>query len=107
MARDGGDQRGVQRLARFGEITIVAKGTSRTAPATIQDVSPTGMCLHTAERLGVDQIVRIESGLLSAVARVVTCRHPEASPRAASVVGVEFLTLDVADTRGTFVSRWS
>jgi hypothetical protein len=106
MRADGADQRAAQRIGRDGHITFVAQHTLKKSRATIQDVSPTGMCLITTESLDVNQVVKIEGTMLSAVARVVSCRHRERPPFSASLVGVEFLTLDLADSRGTFVSSW-
>jgi hypothetical protein len=107
MTGSGADQRSVQRLQREGQVTLVARRDLRESRATIHDVSPTGMCLVTANPLAIDDVVRIDGTLLSAVARVVSCRHGGPARPDGSLVGVEFLTLDLADSKGTFVSRWT
>jgi hypothetical protein len=95
----------VNRFARDGEIAFVMQHTHKTCRAMIQDLSPTGMCLIASEPLAIDQVVKIDGAMLSAVARVVSCRSPESSASRLPTVGVEFLTLEFAETQGTFVSQ--
>jgi hypothetical protein len=102
---ENADQRAVKRFARDGEIALVMQHTRKTCRAMIQDLSPTGMCLIASEPLAIDQVVKIDGAMLSAVARVVSCRSPESSASRLPTVGVEFLTLEFAETQGTFVSQ--
>lgn len=104
---EGADQRAVQRFARGGEVALLTRQTLKELRATIQDLSATGMCVIAKEPLAVNQVVKIDGTMLSAVARVVSCRRQEPPAPGLLVIGVEFLTLEFVEPRGTFVSRWT
>jgi hypothetical protein len=100
----GTDQRALPRFAHGGEITLVTQRTGRRARATIQDLSPLGICVLAVDPLAIDQVAKIDGALLSAVARVVSCRQAGPSAPGRAIIGLKFLTLDFPDGRGTFVS---
>jgi hypothetical protein len=100
----GGDQRAVQRFQHGGEVLVRTRHTVKSVRAAIHDLSPTGMGLLAQAPLTIDQVVKIDGTILSAVARVINCRPSEtAEPRGQSI-GVKFLTLEFTETRGIFVS---
>ncbi len=99
------DQRVLPRFAHGGDISLVTQRTAKRARATIQDLSPLGMCVLASEPLPVDQVVKVDGALLSAVARVVSCRRAGATGAGQATIGLEFLTLDFPEPRGTFVSK--
>ena len=101
----GKDQRALPRFAHGGDVSLVTQGTSKRSRATIQDLSPLGMCVLASEPLPIDQVVKLDGGILSAVARVVSCRHARASGGGRAIIGLKFLTLDFQEPRGTFVSK--
>lgn len=70
---------------------------------SLRDLSPLGLQFQCAEFLREDQIIRIVSEALVAIARVSHCGT---SPSGRGyVTGVEFLTLRFHDPCGTFFSR--
>lgn len=101
----GGDKRALPRFAHGGDIRLVTQQSAKHSRATIQDLSPLGMCVLAPEPLPVDQVVKVDGILLSAVARVVSCRRESARGTGRATIGLEFLTLDFPEPRGTFVSR--
>jgi hypothetical protein len=105
VERSGGDKRVLPRFTHGGEIQLLAQRATSPRPATIQDLSPLGMCVLMREPLPVDQVVKVDGPLLSAVARVVSCRCPGGAGHGQATIGLEFLTLDFSEPRGTFVSR--
>ena len=66
------------------------------------DLSLTGMKFTTSQPVTPGRLLKIESELVSAVARVVYCRH--AADSAHWEVGVEFFRLRFGKSRGAFVS---
>lgn len=70
---------------------------------SIEDLSPKGLQFLTAKRLGKNQVIKIVCATLSATARVTHCRYSEAD--GSFKVGVEFLTLQFSEQRGTFISE--
>ena len=71
--------------------------------AEMLNVSLNGMLLQTPVKLPLDKVIKVDSALCRALARVAHCRRdPDASGR--WLVGVEFLTLRLSSKRGSFVS---
>ena len=93
-------QRAIERLPRKQSVQLLTSWPDPGIAATSRDVSPQGMLLETRARLSPSQVVRVRCDLLDAVARVVHIGRMGGAP----VVGLEFLTLRFARTRGAFVS---
>jgi hypothetical protein len=72
-------------------------------PAAMRDLSLNGMQFVTAAALQIDQVVKIESAVCEALARVAHARREGASEDRWAV-GVEFLTLRFPRASGIFVS---
>jgi hypothetical protein len=104
VASSGRDQRALPRLAHGGQVTLVTQRSAKRVRATIQDLSPLGMQVVTGDSLRVDEVVKVDCGLLSAVARVASCRHAPRPGTGSVAIGLEFLTLDLTAPRGAFVS---
>ena len=68
-----------------------------------QDISLNGMQILTNTRLAEEQIVKISSCYLEAVARVVNLREGHGFLRKKWKVGMEFLTLRFHNAQGTFL----
>jgi hypothetical protein len=71
--------------------------------AEMRDASLNGLQLATAVTLLENQIIKIDSDLCRALARVAHCR-PDPLRDGQWAVGTEFLTLRLARTRGAFVT---
>ena len=81
--------------------------TPGAAPETgiLRDLSPLGMQFLCPEYLQQDQVIRIVSDVLAAIARVSHCgTNPDGS---GYVTGVEFITLRFHERCGTFISEQS
>lgn len=100
----GGDQRVVSRFQHGGEIIVRTPDCARSIRAVIQDLSPRGMGLLAQAPLTIDQVVKIDGTMLSAVARVISCRPSKTEGPRGQSIGVQFLTLEFTETRGIFVS---
>ena len=94
------DQRAIERLPREQDVQLLTSWPDRGIAATSRDVSLHGMLLATRAKLAPSQVVRVRCDLLDAVARVVHIGQMDGHP----VVGLEFLTLRFARTRGAFIS---
>jgi len=70
----------------------------------VRDMSLTGMQFSTDQQVGLNQFLKIQCDVCSAIARVVHCRPGSGEPDAAWLVGVEFFTLRFEQSRGAFVS---
>lgn len=68
-----------------------------------RDLSPHGMQFSTNSLLDENQVIKIVSEVLSAVARVTYCRQQKG--RQEYTIGVEFLTLHFHARTGTFISE--
>lgn len=99
---DYSGQRMLERMPREHRVAItVAWGSDAALAADMRDLSLNGMRLTAPSPLETDQIVRIDSELCRAIARVAYCR---AAPEGGFSVGLEFLTLRFLRPTGTFVS---
>lgn len=68
-----------------------------------RDLSPHGMQFSGSSMLDENQVIKIDSKFLSAVARVSYChRHKDSQEY---IVGVEFITLTFHSRTGTFISE--
>lgn len=93
--------RALDRIPRNVPIRFwVAWPQTRPAEGELVDVSLSGLGFLTDEPLGKDQFLKLDNELLQAVARVVYCRPAGKRWQ----IGVQFFTLRLARTRGTFVS---
>jgi hypothetical protein len=72
----------------------------KPTPAKVMDLSLTGLRFLGKESLGRDQLIKLDSELLQAIGRVVHCQQVADGWQ----IGVEFVTLRFARTRGAFVS---
>lgn len=99
------DQRIIQRIDRQWDVTFYTQWPStRSYSGKTHDVSLNGMQLLTTTALETNQIIKITSSTLDAVARVVNRREDRGGLlKKRWRVGLEFLTLRLHQTHGTFV----
>jgi curved DNA-binding protein CbpA len=97
-------KRAVKRLARHGEITFYTCWPQQGHRGYIHDLSPLGMQMLTEEILHEGQIIKIESEILSATARVANRRRGNDGEIHGYAIGIKFLTLRFQRRLGTFVS---
>jgi hypothetical protein len=97
-------KRAVKRMAQHGEITFYTCWPQRGHRGYIHDLSPLGMQILTEEILHEGQVIKIESDILSATARVANRRSGNDEGIHGYVNGIEFLTLRFQRWLGIFVS---
>jgi len=97
-------QRAIGRIRRSHPVSFLTNWPQHFATAgRMQDVSLHGLKFFTRKALAGGQIIRLDSDICQAVARVVAAQ-PSADGEG-WLVRAEFLTLDIERTVGTFVSE--
>jgi len=105
MKTDKTSQRAVNRIEKHQEISFFTYWPpSKTYKGKIQDLSPNGMRFFTDQTLNKDQIIKIDSKVLQATARVANRRKQRSDLQMVYGIGVEFVTLQFQESHGTFVS---
>jgi hypothetical protein len=96
-------QRMLSRVTKSCEVALHSSWP-QTLPfhGAMRDVSLNGMLVDSPLELTVNQLVKIDSEVCRALARVAHCRRAPEAVRG-WLVGVEFLTLRFASKRGSFV----
>ena len=98
------DQRIIQRIDKQWPVSFYINWpSSKSYDGQTQDVSLNGLQILTGTELQEGQIVKITSGTLDAIARVVNHRECRIGLRRKWRVGLEFLTLRFHQTHGTFI----
>ena len=94
-------QRMVERMPKRGKVLLYV-GWPQTEPfaAELRDLSLNGMRLAAASDVPVNQVVKVDSDLCRALARVAHCERDGGI----WTIGLEFLTLKFVSSRGSFVS---
>lgn len=101
LASDVPGGRAVPRLERRIPVRFaLASNVSRAGQGEAEDLSSHGMRFVTGIALPEGELLRLECALLSAVARVITCRREPDDPRR-HVVGVAFVTVEFANRQGS------
>ncbi len=98
-------QRAVERIEKNQEISFFTYWPpQKRYKGQIQDLSPNGMLFFTDQKLSRDQVIKIDSNVLWATARVANCRKQGSGLKMGYGIGVEFVTLQFQRSHGTFVS---
>jgi hypothetical protein len=97
-------QRMLGRIPKRREVQYYV-GWPQDAPfvGEMRDLSLNGMQFATADAVPVNQVIKIDSEVCRAVARVAHCERDHERAEGWKI-GVEFLTLRFRRNRGTFVS---
>ena len=96
-------RRAVKRVAKDARVHFYTDWPQRHRPGRLQDISPNGMSFMTSEYVAEAQIIKLVSGLLHAVAEVMSCQSSTDLDSREYSVGVHFLTLRFQQSTGTFV----
>lgn len=96
-------QRMIRRMRKRQAMKFYA-GWPQAEPfaAELRDLSLNGMQFVAAQALRSNQIIKIDSDVCQAIARVAHCERSDTPER--WTIGVEFLTLRFLHDRGSFVS---
>ncbi len=94
-------RRAAPRITKVGNLLLYPSWPHAGHTARLRDLSPTGISLHTAYAARSTQILKIDSGILKGIARVVSIR----ANGAVFAVHASFLTAEFALNAGGFVSE--
>lgn len=97
-------QRAFERMEKEGVIHYYFFWPQQHKVGHIRDLSPNGMCFYATDRPLEDQIIKIQSPLLQATARVVNCRLTNENSAFPFSVGIEFLAVSFDRQQGNFLS---
>jgi len=98
-------QRSVNRIKKHQEIRFCTYWPPpKIYKGQIHDLSPHGMRFLTDQPFNKGQIIKIDSQVLQATARITNCRKQGSGLRAVYGIGVEFVSLHFQKSHGTFVS---
>jgi len=105
-------KRSVSRIRKEGRILVFVPDYQKPIGAIINDMSPRGMRFAMDIRLQEQNVIKIESEIISAVARVASCDllTPGNSLFGFALknsyrIGVSFITVDFSSKHGTFISE--
>ncbi len=105
MITEESSQRAVKRIEKQQEISFFIYWPPKKGyKGQIQDLSPNGLLFLTDQQLSRDQIIKIDSKVLRATARVASCLKQGSGLKVNYGIGVEFVTLQFQRSHGTFVS---
>ena len=105
MKTDKSSQRAVNRVEKHQEISFFTYWPpQKTYRGRIQDLSPNGMLFFTDQQLSKDLVIKIDSKVLQATARVANRRKQRSDLQMVYGIGVEFVTIQFQRSHGTFVS---
>jgi hypothetical protein len=100
----GSIPRAIQRRSHSGPLQVFTSPEDPAGyPCHTRDLSPAGLQFASPTPLTPNQIIRIDSKVLSATIRVTHCLKD--SGHSGYIVGGAFLTLRFHENRGTFVSE--
>lgn len=98
-------KRAIARVATHSDVEFFSRWP-QTPPhrGAIVDLSLNGIGIHASLVLSIGTVIKLDSFLLSATARVVNCLSPYGKRGRVHQLGAEFLTLEFNELYGTFVS---
>jgi hypothetical protein len=100
----GSVARTLQRRKHTGPLRIFTSPNDISGyPGIARDLSPAGLQFASPTPLTTNQIIRIDSKVLSATVRITHCLKD--SGRSGYLIGGAFLTLRFHENRGTFISE--
>ena len=97
--------RAINRIPQCGSVTFFTDYRHDGMQGNITDMSLQGMRFISGINLITDQILKIETETVEAIARVASCERAEVDAHESFAVGVEFLTVIFVGPRGVFVSE--
>lgn len=101
-----GDQRAIARIRRSEQFTFLTTWPQHfPVSGRMRDLSLHGLRFATRQSLAAGQLIRIDSEVCRAVARVVAVQPAGGGHAGQWLVRAEFLTLELERTVGAFVSE--
>jgi curved DNA-binding protein CbpA len=96
--------RSIERIKKSGTLTYYSSWPQEGKEARILDMSPKGVRFQCAEDLQEDSVIKLNSPLLSAIARVVNVKKEAEGEQMSYSVGTQFLTVAFRNSKGSFFS---
>lgn len=94
-------RRSIARIKKSGKIRYYSNWPQKAREAEIVDLSPKGMRFTCSEALTPDSHVKVSSTFLKGIVKIINCQK---KARSVYVIGAQFLTVELADSRGSFFS---
>ena len=94
----------VARIAQQCELRFFLSPHDQGCRGKMLDLSPKGISFTSPATLQLNQIIKIQSPVLQATARVVHCKTKRARWDTEHTIGVSFISVEFTRPRGTFVS---
>ena len=95
-------QRFAERIRQHRHIIYYTSWPGKGSPAKIVDFSPKGLRFIATHRIHPHKVIKLESPLLRATAKVTNCQKDRSSSEYA--IGVVFLSVEFAKERGLIIS---
>lgn len=102
--RQGRDKRVVERIQQKGAFRYFTFWPDKGHSGEIIDLSPKGMRFISLERIDPDRVIKLQSPLLQAAARVTNCQKSRLIRRPGYIIGVGFIAVHFEKDCGTFLS---
>lgn len=98
-------KRAIARMATHSDVEFYSRWPqTRAHRGMIVDLSLNGLGIRSSLALAIGTVIKLDSHLLSATARVVNCLSRDGERDSAYQFGAAFLTLEFKELRGTFLS---
>ncbi len=99
-------KRSVERLKKYGKLKYYSSWPQKGKEAKMVDISPSGIRFICTEKLRHESTVKLSSPLLKAIAKVINSQRKEIYDETYYTVGVEFMSVTFAKTKGSFISTF-
>jgi curved DNA-binding protein CbpA len=96
--------RSIERIKKSGTLTYYSSWPQEGKEARVLDLSPKGVRFQCAEGLQENSVIKLNSPLLSAIARVVNTKKEAEGEQVFYYVGAQFLTVAFRNPKGSFFS---
>ena len=103
---EGDYHRSVERFKKHGKLKYYSSWPQKGKEAEMLDISPKGIRFISNEKLRIGVNIKLSSPLLRAIAKVKDIQKKEFNNKSRYTVGVEFLSVTFAKTKGSFISTF-
>ena len=99
-------QRKIRRFDQRGSLHFYTEWPqSKPHSGVMMDFSPRGMMFEASTDVFVDTVLKIDCSRFKAIGQVVNCRQMGKFMRPIYRIGIRFVTMQFASSRGTFISH--
>lgn len=97
-------RRSVARIKKSGKLRYYSDWPQKAREAEIVDLSPKGVRFTCCESLKPGTTVKISSAFLKGIVKIVNCQKRARPGRSSYIIGAQFLTVQLAEPKGSFFS---